>query len=47
MGLEDVSCYPNLFAALACRGWSTSDLAKLAGENALRVLRDVEEAATA
>ena len=38
-GLEDVSRYPALFDALADRGWSRDDLAKLAGRNALRVLR--------
>ncbi len=46
VGLEDVSCYPTLFAALAERGWSAAELRKLAGENALRMLRDVEDAAT-
>jgi membrane dipeptidase len=35
--LPDVASYPRLFAALAERGWSSTDLAKLAGENALRV----------
>jgi membrane dipeptidase len=39
-GLEDVSSYPRLFSALAERGWSDPDLAKLAGGNVLRVLRD-------
>jgi membrane dipeptidase len=38
-GLEDVSCYPALIAALAERGWSDDDLRALAGGNALRVLR--------
>jgi len=42
VGLEDVSCYPALLAALAKRGWSDSDLAKLAGANVLRVLRRAE-----
>ncbi|HLS40502.1 MAG TPA: dipeptidase [Ornithinicoccus sp.] len=42
VGLEDVSCYPRLFAALADRGWSDEDLVKLAGGNVLRVLRDAE-----
>ena len=46
LGLEDVSCYPRLLAALADRGWSERDLTALAGGNALRVLRDVEEAST-
>jgi membrane dipeptidase len=45
-GLEDVSGYPRLFAALADRGWSRSDLAALAGENVLRVLRDADDAAS-
>jgi membrane dipeptidase len=46
-GLADVATYPALFAALEGRGWSRDDLAKLAGRNALRVLRDVEDAAGA
>jgi membrane dipeptidase len=46
-GLEDVSRYPALFAALLERGWSEQDCAKLAGRNALRVLRGVDEVATA
>jgi len=37
-GLEDVSGYPRLLEALAGRGWSAEDLAKLAHENVLRVL---------
>jgi membrane dipeptidase len=44
-GLADVAAYPALFAALEGRGWSRDDLAKLAGRNVLRVLRDVEAAA--
>ncbi|MET1076103.1 MAG: membrane dipeptidase, partial [Umezawaea sp.] len=39
-GLEDVSTYPNLFGELLDRKWSEEDLAKLAGSNILRVLRD-------
>ncbi len=46
-GLEDVSCYPALFAALLERGWSEQDCAKLAGENLLRVLGAAEEVARA
>ncbi|MBW0115541.1 dipeptidase [Pseudonocardia abyssalis] len=42
-GLEDVSRYPALFDALADRGWSGEDRAKLAGRNALRVLRAADE----
>jgi membrane dipeptidase len=41
-GLEDVSKYPDLFAELARRGWSESDLRKLAGENLLRVFAQAE-----
>ena len=41
-GLEDVSCYPNLFAALLDRGWTEEDCAKLAGENVLRALAEAE-----
>ncbi|ALG08016.1 dipeptidase [Kibdelosporangium phytohabitans] len=44
-GLEDVSKYPALLGALLDRGWSEEDCAKLAGRNALRVLRATEEAA--
>jgi membrane dipeptidase len=44
-GLEDVSTYPALFAELARRGWSDSDLRKLAGENFLRVLTQAEAVA--
>ena len=45
LGLEDVSGYPRLFAALADRGWSDQDLTKLAGANILRVMRDAEAGA--
>ena len=45
LGLEDVSGYPRLFAALADRGWSDADLAKLAGGNVLRVMREAEAGA--
>ncbi|MEV0071678.1 MULTISPECIES: dipeptidase [unclassified Amycolatopsis] len=41
-GMEDVSKYPVLFAALMERGWSDEDCAKLAGRNSLRVLREVD-----
>jgi membrane dipeptidase len=44
-GLEDVSGYPNLIAELIGRGWSEADLAKLTWGNAVRVLRDAEDAA--
>jgi len=45
IGLEDVSTYPALFAELASRRWTPVDLRKLAGQNVLRVMRDVEAAA--
>lgn len=44
-GLEDVSTYPALLAALADRGWSADDLARLTCRNTLRVLREVEAVA--
>ena len=44
-GLEDVSKFPALFAELIHRGWSDADLKKLAGENLLRVFRQVEATA--
>lgn len=42
-GLEDVSKYPNLFAELVSRGWSTQDLEKLAGRNLIRVFKMAEK----
>jgi membrane dipeptidase len=44
-GLEDVSTYPALLAALARRGWKDAELRKLAGENILRVLEENERVA--
>ena len=41
-GLRDVAGYPNLFAELIRRGWTDGDLARLAGANALRVMREAE-----
>jgi len=44
VGLEDVSKYPALFAALLGTGtWSLDDLKKVAGLNFLRVFREVEK----
>ncbi|MEU4364685.1 dipeptidase [Promicromonospora sp. NPDC023987] len=44
-GLEDVTGYPRLLAALADNGWSDADLGKLTSGNALRLLRDAESVA--
>jgi membrane dipeptidase len=44
-GLEDVSCYPALFTELADRGYTDEDLAKVAGRNVLRVMRQAESVA--
>ena len=44
-GLEDVSGYPTLLAELLARGWSRDDVAKLAGLNVLRVMREAERVA--
>jgi membrane dipeptidase len=44
-GLGTVSGYPLLFAELVRRGWSDSNLAKLAGRNVLRVMRRAEAVA--
>jgi len=44
-GLEDVSCYPALFVELLKRGYSNDDIAKIAGLNVLRVMRECEQAA--
>ncbi len=41
-GLRDVAGYPNLFAELIRRGWTDGDLARLAGANVLRVMREAE-----
>jgi len=45
VGLEDVSKFPDLLAELLRRGWSEQDVTKLAGLNALRVLRAAERVA--
>ena len=44
-GLEGAETYPVLFAELIRRGWSDTNLAKLAGGNALRALRGAEAVA--
>lgn len=44
-GMEDVTAYPALLEALAERGWSDDDLAKLTSGNVLRVMREAESGA--
>jgi membrane dipeptidase len=44
-GLEDVSKFPDLIAALMERGWSETALEKIASRNILRVMRGVERVA--
>ena len=44
-GLEDASCYPAITAELLARGWREPDIRKALGDNARRVLREVEAAA--
>jgi len=41
-GLENVSCFPYLFAELVRRGFSERDLERMSSKNMLRVLRRVE-----
>jgi membrane dipeptidase len=43
MGLEGVDRYPALLQELMRRGWSDSDIAKLAGENLLRTMAAAEQ----
>jgi membrane dipeptidase len=44
-GLEGVDKFPAVLVELARRGWSDQDLAKVAGANVLRVMREAEAAA--
>lgn len=46
VGLEDVSCYPNITAELIRRDWREPDIRKVLGENALRALEAAERVAT-
>lgn len=45
IGLEGVDKFPDLLAELARRGWSDADLAKVAGGNVLRAMREAEAVA--
>jgi membrane dipeptidase len=47
VGMEDVAGYPALFTELARRGYSQSDLEKIASRNMMRVLRAAEAYAAA
>lgn len=44
--LEDVSCYPYITQELLNRGYKKEDIHKVLGGNALRVMKECEEAAT-
>lgn len=44
-GLEDVSTFPALFAELLRRGYSDQDIRKIAGQNLLRAMREMERTA--
>lgn len=46
-GLEDVSKFPNLVAALVDRGWADGAIAKIASGNFIRLFRSVERTARA
>ena len=46
IGMGDVSQLPRITAALVDAGYSDSDIAKIWGENLLRVLADAEAART-
>jgi membrane dipeptidase len=43
VGLDGVEDYPALLAELLRRGWTDEEVRKLVGENALRVMREVEK----
>ncbi len=45
VGLKDVGGFPNLIAGLLARGYSEADIARIAGDNLLRVWRRVEQIA--
>jgi membrane dipeptidase len=44
-GMDGVESYPKLLAELMRRGWSDTDIAKLAGGNVLRVMEQAEKVA--
>ena len=46
VGLEDVSCYPNLIRELLRRGYTVEDIRKITAGNFLRVWAEVERVAS-
>jgi membrane dipeptidase len=46
-GLEDVSGFPKVLAELRRRGWTEAEIAKVAGENFLRVMEAAEDVSRA
>jgi membrane dipeptidase len=46
-GLEDVSGFPKVLAELRRRGWTETEIAKVAGENFLRVMEAAEDVSRA
>jgi membrane dipeptidase len=45
MGLAGADRYPELLEELMRRGWTDADIAKVAGENLLRVMASAEKVA--
>lgn len=45
LGVDGVDAYPAILAALQAAGWTEADIRKIAGENMLRVMRQVEAVA--
>jgi membrane dipeptidase len=43
--MEDESCLPRITEALLQKGYSETDIEKILGGNALRLMQDVEAAA--
>ncbi|WP_160008884.1 dipeptidase [Rhizobium sp. 18055] len=44
-GLENVECFPHIFAEMIRRGWSFDALAKIASENFKRLMAEVQDGA--
>jgi membrane dipeptidase len=43
LGMDDVSCFPNITKELVARGYSESDIRKILGGNFLMILREVQK----